>query len=523
MVGQVGLGRRSGARLGKVGVVAGLDQVGVEVGFGGDVAAPVGRGQFIHVSQEFYSRIITGLGCHTCSLAVIATTTAHPSLPLVCQQLRMECHVSLDRTTSHSQNHGMRIMRETLYRAAYKEEAAKLGPDAKRVLVHELHFVEVAAPDEQPVRFQEVQPLAEKSQWRAGIDCPPSSDDLENAVPALMVSEMQEHKLDVIATSTDSVRPGSGTTRRIITMRGLKEGDTICKISCVLFSTIDGVVEFMNRGGNAALLDGFLLQVVNIKRSEDWLEPMKLYAAPTGIARYLTHYRPAREFPNVQIVAKTGCGPNDGFLEVQVHTHNGCGITAGNALVANLGDSPRQSMSVESTPSKRFRGALDVFFASQFQRQQEASITALAKEAGVEQLAAQPNPTWGPAHPHMGACPPPQGPSPPPQGGLPTPTGGLSTPAEGAKATGNAEPWVIPSDWGSAKVTQNGVVLLPQTLASTNKKVPPKTVLLSFKAGRVDEVQGSVPAAERFSWSVTNVQKFEVVYSRHMRNPLTGK
>ena len=497
MVGQVGLGRRSGARLGKVGVVAGLDQVGVEVGFGGDVAAPVGRGQFIHVSQEFYSRIITGLGCHTCSLAVIATTTAHPSLPLVCQQLRMECHVSLDRTTSHSQNHGTRIMRETLYRAAYKEEAAKLGPDAKRVLVHELHFVEVAAPDEQPVRFQEVQPLAEKSQWRAGIDCPPSSDDLENAVPALMVSEMQEHKLDVIATSTDSVRPGSGITRRIITMRGLKEGDTICKISCVLFSTIDGVVEFMNGGGNAALLDGFLLQVVNIKRSEDWLEPMKLYAVPTGIARYLTHYRPARQFPNVQIVAKTGCGPNDGFLEVQVHTHNGCGITAGNALVANLGDSLRQSMSVESTPSKRFRGALDVFFASQFQRQQEASITALAKEAGVEQLAAQPNPT--------------------------TPTGGLPTPAEGAKATGNAEPWVIPSDWGSAKVTQNGVVLLPQALASTNKKVPPKTVLLSFKAGRVDEVQGSVPAAERFGWSVTNVQKMEVVYSRHMRNPLTGK
>ena len=129
----------------------------------------------------------------------------------------------------------------------------------------------------------------------------------------------------------------------------------------------------------------------------------------------------------------------------------------------------------------------------------------------------------GPSPPPHGGLPTPAGAQPTPTGGLPTPTGGLSTPAEGAKATGNAEPWVIPSDWGSAKVTQNGVVLLPQTLASTNKKVPPKTVLLSFKAGRVDEVQGSVPAAERFSWSVTNVQKFEVVYSRHMRNPLTGK
>ena len=86
--------------------------------------------------------------------------------------------MSLGRASEHSQNHGERILRETLYRAAYKEEAAKLGPEKKRVLVHELNFVGVQAPDEQPVRFHEVQPSAEKSHWRVGIDSP-SDDDLE--------------------------------------------------------------------------------------------------------------------------------------------------------------------------------------------------------------------------------------------------------------------------------------------------------------------------------------------------------
>ena len=142
-----------------------------------------GRWPFIHCSQEYHSRIITGLGLDTCNHAVIATTSAHPSLPLVCHQLRMEVHVSLDRASEHSQNHGERILRETLYCAACKEEAAKLGPEKKRVLVHELNFVGVQAPDEQPVRFHEVQPSAEKSHWRAGIDCPPQVTTWKSGSP----------------------------------------------------------------------------------------------------------------------------------------------------------------------------------------------------------------------------------------------------------------------------------------------------------------------------------------------------
>ena len=46
-----------------------------------------------------------------------------------------------------------------------------------------------------------------------------------------------------------------------------------------------------------------------------------------------------------------------------VHTRNGCGIAAGSALFADFGDDYVAPMPLQSSPAKRFKGALDAWLA----------------------------------------------------------------------------------------------------------------------------------------------------------------
>ena len=53
----------------------------------------------------------------------------------------------------------------------------------------------------------------------------------------------------------------TGTTRRLIAGRGFKENDTVMDIKALLFGSSRATADFLNLGGNAALLDGPLMQI----------------------------------------------------------------------------------------------------------------------------------------------------------------------------------------------------------------------------------------------------------------------
>ena len=68
--------------------------------------------------------------------------------------------------------------------------------------------------------------------------------------------------------SQHAVPPGR-TVRRpedVLTTRARGENDVLCQIGCLFFDSEAGVRGFLNTGGNAALLDGPLVQVRGLRR-----------------------------------------------------------------------------------------------------------------------------------------------------------------------------------------------------------------------------------------------------------------
>ena len=112
-----------------------------------------------------------------------------------------------------------------------------------------------------------------------------------------------------------SIVPGTtraGTTRRLTTSKGLREEDTVCPIRCLIFSTPTAVSEFLNQGGNAALLNGPFVQIGVLKNKGEG--KATYYAIPVGVGRLLTDYRGSRKHANVVLQAHPHAGPNDGLL-----------------------------------------------------------------------------------------------------------------------------------------------------------------------------------------------------------------
>ena len=158
--------------------------------------------------------------------------------------------------------------------------------------------------------------MLESSAGSAGINNLPSTACLESAIPEL---ECQLAIQSFAATSR-----GPSTMRRSLAPRvGRREGDLLCTIKSLLFSSAECATAFLNAGGNAALNEGPVFRVAGLEKDDGSLS--SIFALPVGVGCLLRDYRGIRSVANVSIVAKPEMGSNDGFLEVRVCTHNGCG------------------------------------------------------------------------------------------------------------------------------------------------------------------------------------------------------
>ena len=122
-----------------------------------------------------------------------------------------------------------------------------------------------------------------------------------------------------------------------------------------------GVFHLVGGCGNAALMDGPLVHVSGLlSQTED---PKSVYCVPVGAFNLLNDFRQVKQkVANVRLECAPHKGPNDGFLQVRVSTHNGCGIGAGSTLVADFGPRFEKSIPVMTSPCKKLRGALDMLW-----------------------------------------------------------------------------------------------------------------------------------------------------------------
>lgn len=343
-------------------------------------------------SKEYYKAIVEGLcGGERLSHIVVLTTSAYPAHALMAHDLRLTAHVLLDRVSGHSRAHGRQVLRDFLYRGFYNAERAAAGHalaagGAKRIRTEDLTFIRVPAPPlvEQTLCFEEVPGDASTSAWRAGMDEFPAGDALEAGVLALL-----QHELETCGLAVRPAPAPAGGRPVLVTEKGRGEGDALCPVSCLLFSSRAGLHECISSGGNSALLDGPLFHVPGLRCPGGGVggpggEVMDAYGIPVGAARLVSDYRAAgRHHPNAGIRARPSRGPNDGFLELVVRTHNGHGIAAGREIVLDFGAARAIGLEPTEPPIKRFKGALDALLAKQMEEARARDGALGAEDAAI--------------------------------------------------------------------------------------------------------------------------------------------
>lgn len=423
-------------------------------------------------STEYYKAIIQGVcGGERLSHLIVLSTSAYPAHALVAHDLRITAHILLDRVSGHSQAHGQEILRDSIRRQFYDAEVAGnalAAGVAKRVRTEDLTFLRVRAPPvvEQTLCFAEVKADQSTSAWRASFDEFPASDALEAGVLDLL-----QHELVTFGLAVRPTPEPAGGRPALVTEKGRGEGDILCPVSCLLFSSAAGLHECISTAGNAALLDGPLLHVSGLRCPGG--EVMAAYAIPVGAARLVSDYRAAgRHHPNAVLRARPHRGPNDGFLELVVRTHNGHGIAAGREIVLDLGAARAVGLELTAPPAKRFKGSLDALLARQMAR---ASADALEAEDGAIPVA-----TLAPA----------------------------PVPGAGALAADDAPPpLVAPAPAHAAILLAEGDAFRVELLAdggitiSGTRKIPAKTILKVFEDGDMKVPTPDALEAEIVPWT----------------------
>jgi hypothetical protein len=168
-----------------------------------------------------------------------------------------------------------------------EDPCAAAGKSGQLIRQDDLGWFVVAAPDEQPVLFREAVPCP-TSAWRAGIDQFHDPAQLEKAIVKLREKELDDMGLEV--------RDHQGSPF-LVTTRALKEHDILGVATALLFSSPGLARDFMNQGGNAALMDGPLVRVTPLRTAGvdglDFGPAETVYSVLVGAMALLGDYRDA--------------------------------------------------------------------------------------------------------------------------------------------------------------------------------------------------------------------------------------
>ena len=323
-------------------------------------------------SRSHYKALFASLGAAEPSAhAVIMTTSSHPSPILASTDMSMQTRVLYKNVTHHACEHGKDLLRAVWKKEYLKKEKAKIDPEKKRLLQDDVRFVKVQAPADQTICFSQVVPSGTTPAWRAGVDLSPDESTLEKGMMELMARQLQDSGLAV------SEKDGE---RFLVPKMHVNEGDEVIVANCLVYSNPSSVRTFLNQGGNAALIDGPLIQIDGVQEPDG--SEKSFYCVLLGAARLACDYRGKRKHPNCVIQVRPEQGPNDGLLRLVAKTHNICGIAEGAPIVIDCGQNYVPSEAPQTSPAKRFKGALDMIWTS-FRIDQEADSRAASAAGGT--------------------------------------------------------------------------------------------------------------------------------------------
>lgn len=438
---------------------------------------------------------------------VIMTRTSHPALAMAARMLKMEVTCLVQGPLPHSMGHGQAFLESICLKQKWDEakKSAK-AQGVKRIRASALQFIEATAPPvaEQMIRVTEVSMEGDKKNWRGGINN--QVENLQDKVTSLVSKELDSNHLGLMATSDG---------RNLITLRPLREGDTICLVSALWYDSLAMVEDMLSSGGNACLRDR-LIRIDGVVMDASGDKAQSLYGIMVGACRHVMHFGGRRKAgPNAVIVVDTKEGFSDGLARLVVKTRNQTGIASKGAIYINYGTSYIHDEDgdgrEEGAEAKKFKGALDLWLKKREEHDAEmisgeaTPADAKAKETGEqgqaddEKKAGEKGKEWqagdDPKVPVEGAA-------------------GKAGRSQGGEASEEKKPWdgqgieiaigEEDSQWGACVFeAPNGsakgcVRLYAAPRSSGNKKVPPNSVLLVIREGKLVKA-GNVGLSYQFT------------------------
>jgi hypothetical protein len=189
--------------------------------------------------------------------------------------------------------------------------------------------------------------------WQNGVDNVPQ--DLCDKVQKLMHAEARKFGLSLQVTDTGFA---------LFTTKARREGDTICDVSCLWYSTKENLKQVLSMEGNKALLDK-LVAVDGLYKGD---APARFFGIRVGCAAWARHYLGNRKGgPNAKIVIKSQAGFTSGLAQMVVSSRTQLGIGQDTEICLNYGaDYDFEVLQeIQESPCKKFKGALAVLFENQ--------------------------------------------------------------------------------------------------------------------------------------------------------------
>jgi len=149
-----------------------------------------------------------------------------------------------------------------------------------------------------------------------------------------------------------------GKPRGLIARRQFREGDVICNLAALFFDDREKLRAFLQ--AHETFWDR-IVRIRNVLNTER--VAVTVYAVLIGLGQHLQHYAAYRKSPNARIAFTSSEGFNRGALTLITDTRNAAGIRCDRAIVTNYGLDFAPTEHPLSSPAKKFKGALDLFFA----------------------------------------------------------------------------------------------------------------------------------------------------------------
>jgi hypothetical protein len=264
---------------------------------------------------------------------------------------------------------------------------------------------------------------------------------------------------------------GTDSGFALFTTKAFSEGDIICDVSCLWYSTMEKLKQVLSQQGNKALLDK-LIAVDGLYKDD---VAARFFGIRVGCGAWARDYHGVRKGgANAKIVINSHRGFTSGLCQLVVETRNSLGISQDTEICLNYGAGYDFEVlqEIQESPCKKFKGQLATLFENQ---EKDAKKPKRMLEEPEEKDAKKPKkeqPT--PATTYF----------PPPKEEEPMKEEPID-PEESAIIARD-----VTAEGFTLKFQDDNLSIHAKTNATGNKKLPPGSCLFLFREGKIEKRDG---------------------------------